>query len=106
MADSPKTDSDTVQPNLTPGRCWTGSLTASGLGFATYLLTQAIARSFAAKPPTGNDLALQIAATVRTLVLGLSVMVTGFLALISVGLILLGFQILLKKETPDSAEEG
>ena len=89
-----------------PLRCWSGTAVASSMSFAAFLITRKVVANFASKPPTGNDLALQIGATVRTLVMGIFTMATGVFGLIAVGLFLLGVKSLLESLKNPKSEEA
>jgi hypothetical protein len=69
---------------------------AGGLGTAAYFLTHSIATTFANKPPTGNNFAVNISIAVRTLVVGTSTLATALFSITALGLIALGIQLLLK----------
>lgn len=97
-----KTAAEETDPS--PLRCWTGTTVAGSMSFAAYLISQNIAANFASKPPTGNTLALQIGVTVRTLVLGISMMATGIFAIIALGLFLLGWRSILSPSAPTNEE--
>ncbi|BAW95856.1 hypothetical protein NIES970_07700 [[Synechococcus] sp. NIES-970] len=75
-----------------PLRCWYGTAVAGAMSLTAYLLTSKVIAGFASKPPTGNELAVQIGITVRTLIMGLFTMATGVFGLIAVGLFILGLQ--------------
>lgn len=86
-------------------RCFTGAFIAAPFAYGMYLLTTAIAQTFAEKPvPVGNALATKISILVRTLVVGVGALGTGIFAITTVGLVLLGLQLLFKKEPPKSTE--
>ena len=88
-----------------PGRCLIGSVVAGAIAFVLYLLTTAIAQTFAAKGlQTDNLTAQRIAVAVRTLVVGLSALGTGIFGMAAIGLFGLALQILLRREpsTPPS----
>ncbi|AKG20189.1 DUF3082 domain-containing protein [Calothrix sp. 336/3] len=88
-------NSPTNPPPLTPARCLLGGLISSGLAFAAYNLMMAIATSFANKPlHSDNHIALKISAAVRTLVVGIATLGTGIFAIVALGLVALGIQIL------------
>lgn len=96
-----------TEPLPSPIRCWSGTLVAGGMSYVALLLTQNVVASFASKPATGNQLALQIASTVRTLVMGVFTMATGIFGIIAVGLFLLGVKSLLTpKATPETSESN
>lgn len=88
-----------------PMRCWTGATVAGSMSFAAYLLTTKIIAHFSSNPPTGNNLALRISVTVRTLITGVSTMATSVFALIAIGLLLLGFKSLLNPEETAPTED-
>ncbi|MEB3212231.1 MAG: DUF3082 domain-containing protein [Leptolyngbyaceae bacterium] len=82
----------------TPLRCFTGAFIAAPLGYGLYVLTRAIAQTFAEKPvSTANALATKISILVRTLVVGVGALGTGIFAITTLGLVLLGLQLLFKK---------
>lgn len=100
MADLPKTPTE-----VTPLRCWKGSLVAGSIATGLYVATRSIIENFADKPlPTGNATSLNIAVAVRTFVIGIPTMATGIFGLVSIGLLLLGFQILLENKKVASKE--
>lgn len=101
----PEIDPETeVLPS--PLRCWSGTMVAGGMSYVAFLLTQNVVASFASKPATGNQLALQIASTVRTLVMGVFTMATGVFGVIAVGLFLLGVKSLLSDNEPPETSES
>ena len=88
----------TVPKNVSPWRCWLGTLISGSLAIALYLLTSSIAHTFAAKPiPSTNPLAMNIAVAVRTLVMGIAALGTGVFGLVALGLFALGIQILVQR---------
>ena len=85
----------------TPLRCLVGSGISASLAWGLYLLTSAIAVSFANKPMLSDKAIVQrIASAVRTLVLGLASLGTFIFAFVAIGLILLMIQLILQKQ-PD-----
>lgn len=79
-------------------RCVTGSLMAGGFAAALYALTLSIAQTFANKPiHSDNATVINIAAAVRTLVMGIVALGGGVFAFASVGLMLLAVQLLIQK---------
>ncbi|NEO83455.1 MAG: DUF3082 domain-containing protein [Spirulina sp. SIO3F2] len=96
-------DSNSTTP-VTPLRCFTGSLTAGGLGTLCYLLMHSIATTFASKPLTAHNItALNIGVAVRTLVVGLATLATGVFAMATIGLLALGIQLLFKGQPQQSS---
>ncbi|OKH18654.1 hypothetical protein NIES208_05205 [[Limnothrix rosea] IAM M-220] len=101
----PKPEEIPEEPLPSPLRCWSGTAVASSMSFAAFLVTRKVITNFASTPPTGNDLALRIAITVRTLVVGVLTMATGVFGLIALGLLLLGVKSLLESlKNPESEE--
>ncbi|MCH8476256.1 MAG: DUF3082 domain-containing protein [Opitutales bacterium] len=79
-------------------RGFTGSFTSATISLLLYRLTLSIVQTFAEKPlATDNQTALNIAAAVRTLVMGLSALATFVFGFAALGLFLLSLQILGKK---------
>lgn len=79
-------------------RCVTGSLMAGGFAAALYMFTLSIAQTFANKPiHSDNVTVINIAAAVRTLVMGIVALGGGVFAFASVGLMLLAMQLLIQK---------
>ncbi|WP_293125829.1 DUF3082 domain-containing protein [Microcoleus sp. bin38.metabat.b11b12b14.051] len=79
-------------------RCVTGSLMAGGFAAALYALTLSVAQTFANKPiHSDNTTVINIAAAVRTLVMGIVALGAGVFAFASVGLMLLAAQLLIQK---------
>lgn len=78
-------------------RCVTGSLMAGGFAAALYALTLSIAQTFANKPiHSDNVTATNIAAAVRTLVMGIVALGGGVFAFAAVGLMALALQLLIQ----------
>lgn len=70
-----------------------GAMVAGGLTFPLYRLTTAIIARYAEQPlPNTNQTAATIAVAVRTLVMGMGVLVTAIFAFVAVGLLLLAIQ--------------
>jgi hypothetical protein len=87
-------------------RCVTGSLMAGGFAAALYVFTLSIAQTFANKPiHSDNVTVINIAAAVRTLVMGIVALAGGVFAFASVGLMLLAVQLLIQKfaKKPDTS---
>jgi hypothetical protein len=83
---------------VTPLRCLIGAILASVFAFGLYLMTRAIALSFATHKIESSNLAVQrISAAVRTLVVGLTTMGTGIFSLAALGLLGLGIQLTIQK---------
>ncbi|MEZ2252430.1 MULTISPECIES: DUF3082 domain-containing protein [unclassified Microcoleus] len=79
-------------------RCLTGSLMAGGFAAALYALTLSIAQTFANKPiHSDNVTVINIAAAVRTLVMGIVALGAGVFGFAAVGLMALTLQLLIQK---------
>ena len=82
----------------TPLRCVTGAIISSGLAYALYSLMIAIATTFANKPlHSQNVLVIKITSAVRTLVVGIVALGSGIFAIVAIGLIALGVQLLIQQ---------
>jgi Protein of unknown function (DUF3082) len=99
MTDNPSTEkptsseSDKKQP---PGlwRCAIGATIAGSLAYACYSMTAAIAQTYAGKPiVSNNQLTVNIASAVRTLVIGIASLGTFVFAFATLGLIALFIQL-------------
>jgi Protein of unknown function (DUF3082) len=89
---------ETPKDSATPLRCLTGSIISGGLAIAVYSLLTAIATSFATNPiHSQKQLTIRIASAVRTLVLGVFTLGTGVFAIVALGLLALGVQLLLQQ---------
>lgn len=99
-------NSDSKVP-VTPLRCLIGSSISGALAWAIYLLTTAIAISFATKPVTSDNMMVQrISSAVRTLVLGVASLGTFIFGFVALGLILLALQLLWQRWFPASPTDG
>ena len=88
---------------ITPARCFSGSAISGALGFVTYLLSKSIVMTYSTMPLNFNNaMAVRIASTVRTLVMGLTIMATFLFIMVTIGLIALGVKLLLEG---DQAEQ-
>jgi hypothetical protein len=84
------------EEKITPIRCFTGGAISGGLGFGAYLLSKAIILTYTTMPINfHNQLAVRIATTVRTLVMGLTVMATFLFGMVTVGLVALGIKLII-----------
>ncbi|MFM7363278.1 MAG: DUF3082 domain-containing protein [Cuspidothrix sp.] len=96
---TPGPDSST-QVEITPLRCVTGSIISGGFSFAAYSLMIAIATTFANKPThSDNQTVINIAAAVRTLVVGIVALGAGIFGLVALGLFALSIQLFIQKLT-------
>lgn len=90
------TPSETTLP--TPLRCLTGSLIAGAMSLALYAMTSRIATTFATKPMVQKTtMANNIAAAVRTLVVGSTALGAAVCGIIAIGLIGLAIQVAFSK---------
>lgn len=88
-----------------PLRCLYGTAVSGTMAIAAYFVTHKVIMNFAAHPPTGNNFALRIAVTVRTLIVGISTMATGLFSLIAISLFLLGIKSLLNSQNSASPQD-
>lgn len=85
---------ENVAEKVTPLRCLLGAFISGGLTYGMYSLTAAIIGTYGSKPiASKNQLAINIASAVRTLVMGVSTLATFIFAFVTVGLILLAIQL-------------
>jgi Protein of unknown function (DUF3082) len=83
----------------TPFRCLTGALIAAPMSIGLYLLTIKIATTFATKPMIQKTtMANNIAAAVRTLVVGSTALGAAVFGIIAIGLIALAIQVAFSKQ--------
>ncbi|MEY3255073.1 MAG: hypothetical protein RLZZ29_204 [Cyanobacteriota bacterium] len=81
----------------TPLRCITGATISGGLAFAMYSLMIAIATTFASKPiHSDNQIVINIASAVRTLVVGVVALGMGIFSIVAIGLLALAIQLLIQ----------
>ena len=98
------TISQTVQEKITPMRCFSGSAISGGLAFVAYLLTKSVIVTYATMPiEFNNPMAIRIATTVRTLIMGLTIMATFLFGMVTVGLIALGIKLILDDRKANQA---
>ena len=94
--------SDSDQEKITPFRCFSGSAISGVLGFGAYLLTKSIVVTYTTMPiKFNNPMAIRIATTVRTLIMGLTIMATFLFAMVTVGLIALGIKLILENNSTE-----
>ncbi|MBF2029327.1 MAG: DUF3082 domain-containing protein [Oscillatoriales cyanobacterium C42_A2020_001] len=90
--------SDSGNPPLTPLRCLIGSGLAGVLAYAMYLMTHAIAQSFAVHKIHSTSLIVQrISSAVRTLVVGMTTLGIGVFGLAAIGLLALAIQLIIQR---------
>jgi hypothetical protein len=86
-----------------PLSCLTGSLIAGSMSIAMYTVTVKIATTFATNPMVQKTtMAINIAAALKTLVVGAAAMGTGISGIISLGLIGLAIQVAFGKKEIES----
>ena len=89
-----------AQVQSSPLRCVTGAMMSGGLAYASYSLMIAIATSFATKPiHSDNPIVVNISSAVRTLVVGVIALATAVFAIVTIGLLALGVQLLVQQLT-------
>jgi len=88
------------EPNLpTPLRCLAGAVIAGVMSFALSAMTSRIATTFATKPMIQKTtMANNIAAAVRTLVVGSTALGAAIFGIIAIGLVALAIQVALSKQ--------
>ncbi len=108
VASDPTSETASASTNLkqvTPLRCMIGAVLSGAFAFGMYLMTHAIAVSFATHKVTSSNLAVQrISAAVRTLVVGLTTLGMGVFGLATLGLVALAVQLTIRQfqQKPES----
>ncbi len=89
---------------ITPFNCFSASAISAVLGYASYLLTKSVIGTYAEIPiDFDNPMAARIASTVRTLIMGLTVLATFLFAMVAVGLVALAIKLIIEsKKTNES----
>ncbi len=98
-------DNEPLDKPITPTRCFTGGTISGLLAVAAYLLTKSVIQTYTNMPINfNNPMAVRIASTVRTLIMGITTMATFVFVMVTVGLVALGIQLIIKnqKTTPNS----
>ena len=94
------TPPETTLPS--PFKCLTGALIAGTMSIAMYTLTSKIATTFATKPMVQKtNMAINIAAALRTLVVGSTALGAVTCGIIAIGLIGLAIQVAFSKPESD-----
>ena len=87
-------------------RAFTGSMMAAVFAMLFYKMLVAIATSFANKPVTSDNITvINLSAAVRTLVMGSITLGAGVFAISSIGLFLLGLQMIWQRKTGATAPQ-
>ncbi|MGV0106223.1 DUF3082 domain-containing protein [Nostoc sp. DSM 114167] len=95
------------QVTASPLRCFTGAAISGGMAFAAYSLMIAIATNFASKPIHSiNPLVIKISSAIRTLVVGVVALGSGIFAIVAIGLLALGVQLLVQQLTKQKSSEN
>lgn len=90
--------SESESPKVNPLSCLLGATISGSLAIALFYLLRSIATVFATKPVDfTNQIAIQMAIAVRTLVVGIVALGTGVFGIVAIGLILLGLQLTIQK---------
>lgn len=88
-----------TQKKVTTWQCLQGASISGVLAVALYYLMSSIAQLYAAKPVNfTNPIVINIAVAVRTLVIGLAALSAGVFAIVTIGLIALGIQLIFQKD--------
>lgn len=81
---------------ITPIRCFTGASISAGLAVVAYLLTKSVILTYTTIPiKFNNQMAMTIASTVRTLIMGITTMATFLFVMVTVGLGALGIKLII-----------
>ncbi len=97
--DNQSEQEQSTEDKITPMRCFTGSSISGGLAFGAYLLAKSVVQTYANMPiEFDNPLATSIASTIRTLIMGITIMATFLFLMVTIGLIALGIKLILTGE--------
>lgn len=92
-----RVSSETREKTVTPVSCISGAVISGAIATALYFLSTSIIETFARTPIHSHKLvALNIAAAVRTLVMGMSILATAIFAIATLGLLALALQLFIK----------
>ncbi len=90
--------------DVSPLQCLMSAIISGSIGYAVYLMTQAIATSFANKPiHSDNTFVINISAAVRSLVIGIASLASSMFAIVTLGLIALAIQLTWQRLTKKSS---
>jgi hypothetical protein len=82
-------------------QCWSSAIVAGGMSYGMYILLSNTVIKFASKPIGGTtNLAINIAATVRTLLVGICALGVAVFGIIAVSLFALGIQVAVSGRKP------
>jgi hypothetical protein len=102
-----ETKEENQKKPLSPWRCFVGAAIAGGLGTACYSMTSAIAQTYANKPiVSDNQVTVNIASAVRTLVIGIASLGTFVFAFATLGLLALCIQLTVQSFKSSSTDTG
>ena len=91
------TSTDNQENKITPMRCFTGAGISGVSAWVCYLLTKSVILTYATKPITfNNPIAVNIASTVRTLIMGMTTLATFIFLMVTIGLLALGVKLLIE----------
>lgn len=98
VTENPQNEEGT-ENKITPWRCFSGSAISAVIALATYLLTKSIILTYTNTPiKFNNPMAQSIASTVRTLVMGITIMATFLFIMVTIGLLALGIKLIFTGE--------
>ena len=91
------TSTDNQENKITPMRCFTGGAISGVLVWGSYLLTKSIVFTYATTPiKFNNPIAVNIASTVRTLIMGITTLATFIFLMVTIGLLALGVKLIIE----------
>jgi hypothetical protein len=96
IKDKPTTITQGDKEKITPMRCFTGGSISGALAIAAYLLTKSVILTYSTMPiKFKNPMAVNIASSVRTLIMGITTMATFVFLMVTVGLMALGIKLII-----------
>jgi hypothetical protein len=95
--DKPTTVTQEDREKITPMRCFTGGSISGVLAIAAYFLTKSVVLTYSTMPiKFNNPMAIRIASSVRTLIMGVTTMATFVFLMVTVGLMALGIKLMIE----------
>ncbi len=92
-------NSESIDNKITPMRCFTGGAISGVLAIGAYFLTKSVILTYADMPINfKNQIAANIASSVRTLIMGATTLATFVFLMVTVGLFALGIKLIFEEK--------
>lgn len=97
IKETPTTVTQEDKEKITPMRCFTGGSISGAFAIGAYFLTKSVILTYSDMPiKFNNAMAMRIATTVRTLVMGITTMATFVFLMVTIGLVALGIKLVIE----------